>query len=66
LSRFKTIPTSENYRYSISGLTHGYEAGEYSPNAFGKVLGSILTLQICCITSLVRTQRVKKLKNEER
>jgi hypothetical protein len=21
------------YRYSISGLTHGYEAGEYSPNA---------------------------------
>jgi hypothetical protein len=37
----KTIPTSENYRYSISGLTHGYEAGEYSPNAFGKVLGSI-------------------------
>jgi hypothetical protein len=32
--------TSENYRYSISGLTHGYEAGEYSPNAFGKVLGS--------------------------
>ncbi|MFT7164288.1 MAG: hypothetical protein ACI9CZ_000860 [Flavobacterium sp.] len=37
----KTIPTNENYRYSISGLTHGYEAGEYSPNAFGKVLGSI-------------------------
>jgi hypothetical protein len=43
----------------VFGLTHGYEAGEYSPNAFGKVLGSILTLQICCITSLVRTQRVK-------
>ncbi len=37
----KTIPVSENYRYSISGLTHGYEAGEYSPDAFGKVLGSI-------------------------
>jgi hypothetical protein len=37
----KTIPTNENYRYSISGLTHGYEAGEYSPGAFGKVLGSI-------------------------
>ena len=31
----------ENYRYSISGLTQGYEAGEYAPNAFGKVLGSI-------------------------
>ena len=37
----KIIPTRENYRYSISGLTHGYEAGEYSPNAFGRVLGSI-------------------------
>jgi hypothetical protein len=37
----KLIPTRENYRYSISGLTQGYEAGEYSPNAFGKVLGSI-------------------------
>ncbi len=37
----KTIPTKENYRYSISGLTHGYEAGEYAPDAFGKVLGSI-------------------------
>ena len=37
----KTIPTNDNYRYSISGLTHGYEAGEYSPNAFGRVLGSI-------------------------
>jgi hypothetical protein len=37
----KTIPISENYRYSISGLTHGYETGEYSPNAFGRVLGSI-------------------------
>ncbi|MNQ71988.1 hypothetical protein D3C85_866790 [compost metagenome] len=35
------IPTKENYRYSISGLTQGYEAGEYAPNAFGKVLGSI-------------------------
>ncbi|WP_264551594.1 carboxypeptidase-like regulatory domain-containing protein [Flavobacterium sp. N2038] len=37
----KLIPTKENFRYSISGLTQGYEAGEYSPNAFGKVLGSI-------------------------
>lgn len=37
----KLIPTRENYRYSISGLTHGYEAGEYSPGAFGRVLGSI-------------------------
>jgi len=37
----KLIPTKENYRYSISGLPEGYEAGEYSPNAFGRVLGSI-------------------------
>lgn len=37
----KLIPSRENYRYSISGLTEGYEAGEYSPNAFGRVLGSI-------------------------
>ncbi|HEX9151725.1 MAG TPA: carboxypeptidase-like regulatory domain-containing protein, partial [Flavobacterium sp.] len=37
----KLIPTKENFRYSISGLTQGYEAGEYSPNAFGRVLGSI-------------------------
>lgn len=37
----KLIPIHENYRYSISGLQQGYEAGEYSPNAFGRVLGSI-------------------------
>lgn len=37
----KTIPVQENYRYSISGLTHGYETGEYAPNAFNKILGSI-------------------------
>ena len=37
----KLIPEKENYRYSISGLREGYEAGEYSPNVFGKVMGSI-------------------------
>lgn len=37
----KLIPTKENFRYSISGLTQGYEGGHYSPDAFGKVLGSI-------------------------
>ena len=37
----KLIPTKENYRYSISGLQQGYEAGEYSPGAFSKVMGSI-------------------------
>ena len=37
----KLIPIHENYRYSISGLPQGYEAGEYSPGAFGRVMGSI-------------------------
>ncbi len=37
----KNIPIYENYRYSISGLNAGYEAGEYSPTAAGKILGSI-------------------------
>lgn len=37
----KLIPTKDNYRYNISGLQHGYEAGEYSPGAFGRVMGSI-------------------------
>ena len=37
----KLIPIRENFRYSISGLSSGYEAGEYSPGAFGNVLGSI-------------------------
>ncbi|MBL0013284.1 MAG: carboxypeptidase-like regulatory domain-containing protein [Flavobacterium sp.] len=38
----KLIPTPNNYRYSISGLPQGYEAGEYAPNAFGNILGSIV------------------------
>lgn len=38
---YKIIPIKENYRYSINGLTSGYEAGEYSPNAFSRVMGSI-------------------------
>jgi hypothetical protein len=37
----KLIPIKENYRYSISGLTAGYEGGEYSPNAFNRIMGSI-------------------------
>lgn len=37
----KLIPIHENYRYSISGLQQGYEGGQYSPEAFGRVLGSI-------------------------
>lgn len=37
----KLIPVRENFRYSISGLPQGYEAGQSSPGAFGRVLGSI-------------------------
>jgi len=37
----KLIPEPENYRYSISGLPQGYEAGEYSPKAFSRVMNSI-------------------------
>jgi len=48
----KLIPTKENYRYSISGLTQGYEAGEYAPNAFGKVSVRFLTPPICSTISL--------------
>lgn len=37
----KLIPEEENFRYSISGLPQGYEAGEYSPKAFSRVMNSI-------------------------
>lgn len=37
----KLIPIKEDFRYSISGLGQGYEAGQFAPGAFGKVLGSI-------------------------
>lgn len=35
------IPVAENYRYDIQGLKYGYEAGQSSPNAINKTLGSI-------------------------
>lgn len=37
----KLIPERENYWYSIAGLTQRYEGGENSPNAFGRVMGSL-------------------------
>jgi hypothetical protein len=37
----KYIPVNKNYRYSISGLSSGYEAGSYSPGAISRVLGAI-------------------------
>lgn len=60
----KLIPTKENYRYSISGLTQGYEAGEYSPNAFGKVLGSIFNPADMLYNFFGKNgKELKKLKN---
>ena len=40
----KLIPFKENYRYSISGLPQAYEGGENSPNAFKRVVSSVLIL----------------------
>ncbi len=37
----KLIPVREDFRYSISGLSSAYEAGNYAPGAFSKVLGSL-------------------------
>ncbi|MBA9072165.1 hypothetical protein GGR22_000291 [Flavobacterium gossypii] len=38
---YKIIPIKENFRYSISGLSQGYEMGRYAPGAFSRVVGSI-------------------------
>src|SRR5690606_17666626 len=37
----KNIPINQSARYSISGLSIGYEAGSGNPNAFSNILGSI-------------------------
>ncbi len=37
----KLIPTKENLRYGIGGSEFGYEAGQYSPNAFSRVVASV-------------------------
>ncbi len=37
----RLIPTQNNYRYSISGLPHGYEAGKRGSGSFSKVMSSI-------------------------
>lgn len=37
----KNIPIYENYRYSISGLNYGYEAGDSQPGAFTRTMESI-------------------------
>ncbi|MBN9282898.1 MULTISPECIES: carboxypeptidase-like regulatory domain-containing protein [Flavobacterium] len=37
----KILPLNENFRYPISGLPYGYEAGDHSPNKISRVLGSL-------------------------
>ena len=37
----RNVPINTAYRYSISGLSKGYEAGSYNPGSINKVLGSI-------------------------
>ena len=65
----KLSPTAENYRYSISGLQQGYEAGESSPNAFGRVLGSIFNpadmLYNFFGKKSVELKRLKKMKKDD-
>ncbi len=65
----KTIPTNQNYRYSISGLNNGYEAGEYSPGAFGKILGSIFNpadmLYNFFGKKTVELKKLKEMKKDE-
>jgi hypothetical protein len=56
----KLIPTAENYRYSISGLQQGYEAGESSPNALGRVLGSIFNPADMLYNFFGRIEAIKK------
>lgn len=37
----KLIPEKQDFRYTISGLPYGYEAGEYNPKTFSKIMNSI-------------------------
>lgn len=38
----KLIPIKESYRYNIAGLSQGYEGGQHSPNAFKRVLSTMM------------------------
>lgn len=59
----KQVPVNDNYRYSISGLSNGYEAGNRQPNAIAKVLGSILNpLDFLYNTFSKKGREMKKLK----
>lgn len=60
----KQVQLNTNYRYSISGLTSGYEAGNNkSPSKISKILGSIFNpLDFLYNTFSRKGQELKKLK----
>lgn len=60
----KQVQVNTNYRYSISGLSSGYEAGNNkSPNKISKVLGSIFNpLDFLYNTFSRKGSELKKLK----
>ncbi len=59
----KQVNINTNYRYSISGLSNGYEAGKKQPSAVTKVLGSIFNpLDFLYNTFSNKGKELRKLK----
>jgi len=59
----KQVNINTNYRYSISGLSNGYEAGKKQPSAVTKVLGSIFNpLDFLYNTFNSKGKELRKLK----
>ncbi|WP_036597017.1 carboxypeptidase-like regulatory domain-containing protein [Olleya marilimosa] len=59
----KQVNINTNYRYSISGLSNGYEAGKKQPSAVTKVLGSIFNpLDFLYNTFSSKGKELRKLK----
>ncbi|WP_397362419.1 carboxypeptidase-like regulatory domain-containing protein [Olleya sp. R77988] len=59
----KQVNVNTNYRYSISGLSNGYEAGKKQPSAVTKVLGSIFNpLDFLYNTFSKKGKELRKLK----
>ena len=59
----KQVNINTNYRYSISGLSNGYEAGKKQPSAVTKVLGSIFNpLDFLYNTFSNKGRELRKLK----
>lgn len=67
----RLIPMRESHRYAIAGLhDQGYEAGQYQPGAFGKVLGSIFNPADALYNLFGKKprelKRLKELKRDEK